>query len=84
MKALQRIELVPVIGAVLNNKAGYYSYADYDKVSFCNLGIKATKEIDLGKGITMPLSLNYVHNGAKQNTESFGKNFLVAAISFSY
>lgn len=84
MKALQGIELDPVIGAVLNNKAEYYSYADYDKVSFCNLGIKATKEIDLGKGITMPLSLNYVHNGAKHNTETFGKNFIIAGISFSY
>ena len=84
VKGLQGIELDPVIGAVLNNKAGYYSYADYDKVSFCNFGIKATKEIDLGKGITMPLSLNYVHNGATQNTETFGKNFLVAGISFSY
>ena len=84
LKALQGIELDPVIGAVLNNKAGYYSYADYDKVSFCNIGIKATKEIDLGNGITMPLSLNYVHNGATQNTETFGKNFLVAGISFSY
>ncbi|MEO5776849.1 MAG: TorF family putative porin [Flavobacterium sp.] len=84
MKSLQGIELDPVIGAVLNNKAGYYSYADYDKVSFCNMGIKATKEIDLGKGITMPLSLNYVHNDATQNTETFGKNFIVAGISFSY
>lgn len=84
MKALKGIELYPVIGAVLNNKAGYYSYADYDKVSFINMGIKATKEIDLGKGIKMPLSLNYVYNGANQNTETFGKNFLVAGISFSY
>lgn len=84
LKALQGIELDPIIGAVLNNKAGYYSYADYDKVSFCNIGIKATKEVELGKGITMPLSLNYVHNGATQNTETFGKNFLVAGISFSY
>ncbi|QBZ97986.1 hypothetical protein GS03_01485 [Flavobacterium sangjuense] len=83
-KAIQGITLDPVIGAVLNNKAAYYSYADYDKVSLCNLGIKATKEIDLGKGITMPLSLNYVHNGATQNTEAFGKNFVVAGISFSY
>ena len=82
--ALKGIEFNPVIGTVLNNKAGYYSYGDYDKVSFINMGIKATKEINLGKGITMPLSLNYVHNGASQNTETFGKNFLVAGISFSY
>lgn len=84
IKAFHRIKLDPVIGAVLNNKARYYSYGDYDKVSFINMGIKATKEIDLGKGITMPLSLNYIHNGATQNTETFGKNFLVAGISFSY
>lgn len=84
LKALQNIEISPVIGAVLNNKAAYYNYADYDKVSFCNIGIKATKEIDLGKGITMPLSINYIHNAATKNTETFGKNFLVATISFSY
>ena len=83
-KILRGIELDPVIGAVLNNKAAYYNYADYEQVSFCNMGIKITKEIDLGKGITMPLSLNYVHNGAKHNTEAFGKNFLVAGISFNY
>lgn len=84
LKAIEGIELDPVIGAVINNKAAYYNYADYDEVSFCNMGIKATKEIDLGKGISMPLSLNFVHNGAKNNTETFGKNFLVAGISFKY
>ncbi|WP_162126177.1 TorF family putative porin [Flavobacterium phycosphaerae] len=83
-KVLNSIELAPVIGAVLNNKAEYYSYADYDEASFVNMGLKATKEFDLGNGITMPLSLNYIHNGAKNNTETFGKNFLVAGISFSY
>jgi hypothetical protein len=84
LKAFQGIELSPVIGAVLNNKAEYYSYGDYDKISFVNMGIKATKEIDLGNDITMPLSLNYIHNGATRNTETFGKNFLVVGISFSY
>lgn len=84
LKLLQNIEFDPVIGAVLNNKAAYYNFADYDKVSFCNLGIKAVKEIDLGNGFTMPLWLNYVHNAATKNTEDFGKNFLVAGISFSY
>jgi hypothetical protein len=83
-KKLQNIALEPVVGAVLNNKAEYYSYADYDKPSLVNLGIKATKEFDLGKGILMPLSLNYVHNAATKNTEFFGKNFLVAGISFGY
>lgn len=84
LKMLQNIELSPVVGAVLNNKAAYYNYADYDKVSFCNVGIKAVKEIDLGKGVTMPLSLNYTHDAAIKNTETYGRNFLIAAISISY
>jgi len=83
-KWVHNIELDPVVGVVLNNKAEYYNFADYDKPSFVNLGIMATKEFDLGKGIYMPLSLNYVHNAATRNTEFFGKNFLVAGISFSY
>ena len=84
LKTINNIELSPVIGAVLNNQAGYYTSGDYDKVSFINMGVKAIKEFDLGHGITMPVSLNYVHNGATKNTETFGKNFLVAGISFSY
>jgi hypothetical protein len=83
-KTIQNIELAPVAGVVLNNKAQYYNFADYDKPSFVNLGVKATKEFDLGKGVTMPLSLNYVHNAATKNTDFFGKDFLVAAISFAY
>ncbi len=82
--AFQNIDISPVVGAVLNNKAEYYSYADYDKVSFTNLGITASKEIELGKGITMPIALNYTHNGASKNTELFGKNLWVATLSFSY
>jgi Bacterial protein of unknown function (Gcw_chp) len=84
VKTFQNIEVSPTIGTVLNNKAAYYSAGDYDKVSFVNMGAKATKEFDLGKGITMPLSLNYIYNGATKNTEIFGKNFLVADVSFSY
>ncbi|MFN3754377.1 hypothetical protein [Flavobacterium sp.] len=80
----QDVEISPVVGAVLNNKAEYYTYADYDKVSFTNLGITASKEFDLGKGITMPISLNYTHNGASKNTALFGKNFWIATLSFSY
>lgn len=81
---LKHIEFAPVIGAVLNNKAEYYSSGDYDKVSFVNMGMKATREFDLGKGISMPVSLNYIHNGATKNTEAFGKDFFVASVSFSY
>jgi len=83
-KALQNIEVSPVIGGVWNNQAAYYTYADYDKFSFINLGITATKEFDLGHGIAMPIALNYTHNGASKNTELFGKNFWVATLSFSY
>jgi len=80
----KNITLAPTIGAVLNNKAGYYSYADYDRVSFINLSLKATKEFALTKEIFMPISINYIHNGARSNTDVFGKNFLVATISLSY
>lgn len=82
--ALQNIDIAPIVGAVLNNKAEYYSYAAYDKPSFINLGITASKEIDLGNGITMPISLNYTHNGATKNTETFGRNFWITTVSFSY
>lgn len=82
--AFQNIEISPVVGAVLNNKAAYYTYADYDKVSFTNFGITATKEFDLGYGISLPIALNYTHNGASKNTELFGKNFWIATLSFSY
>lgn len=81
---LQNIAFDPVIGVVLNNKAAYYNYADYDKVSFCNLGIKAIKEIDLGNGISMPLGLNFTHNAADKNTEAFGRDFVVGTLSFTY
>jgi hypothetical protein len=84
IKEIQDIEFEPAVGVVLNNKAEYYSYADYDKPSLINIGIKATKEIDLGYGITMPVSLNYIHNAATKNTETFGKNFVVLGISFEY
>ena len=80
----QKIELDPVIGMVFNNKAEYYTAGDYDKVSFVNLGIKATREFQLTDRITMPLSLNYIYNAATKNTETFGHNFVVAGITFNY
>lgn len=80
----QNIELLASSGVVLNNKAEYYTFADYNKPSLVNLSLKATKEIDLGGDVVMPLSLNYIHNGATKNTDFFGKNFVVAGISFGY
>lgn len=60
------------------------SSGDYHRVSFVNMGMKATRAFDLGKGISMPVSLNYIYNGATKNTEAFGKDFLAASVSFSY
>lgn len=80
----QNISLDASSGIVLNNQAEYYTYADYNKPSIINLALKATKEFNLGSGITMPLSLNFVHNAATKNTKFFGKDFLVAGISFGY
>jgi hypothetical protein len=83
-KTIKGIEIAPAIGAVLNNQAEYYSAADYNKASFINLSINASREFDLGKGISMPISLNYTHNPSTKNTESFGKNFFVCGIGFYY
>lgn len=83
-KSLQDIEVSPVVGAVLNNEAAYYTYADYDKVSWVNLGVSTTKTLSLGGDISMPITLSYTHNGAVKNTEIFGKNFVVATLSLSY
>jgi hypothetical protein len=83
-KYLQDIEVSPVVGAVLNNEAAYYTYADYDKVSWVNLGVSTTKTLSLGGDVSMPITLSYTHNGAVKNTEIFGKNFVVATLSLSY
>lgn len=80
------VNVSPVVGAVLNNKAGYYTYADYDKPSFVNLGCKVSKDIKLSECVTMPIWLNYTYNAAsdKANLEPFGRQFLVAGVTFSY
>ncbi len=83
-KDLQDINLHTVAGAVLNNQAEYYTYADYDRPSLVNLGVDLSKEFDLGGGITMPLAVNYTYNGATANTELYGKHFAVARLSFYY
>lgn len=72
------------IGAVLNNQAEYYTTGDYNKVSLVNLSLKATHEWSLSERFTIPLWLNYIHNAADANTEAFGRNFLIAGISFNY
>ena len=76
------IELDASIGAVLNNKAAYYSAGDYDKVSFVSMGMEVSRTFKLGHSFEMKPFVNYIHNGATKNTEVFGKNFLLFGISF--
>lgn len=83
-KLVEKINLEATAGAVLNNQAEYYTAGDYDKPSLVNLSLKAIREISLTKRLTMPLSLNYIHNAATKNTEFFGKDFWVAGITFNY
>jgi len=80
----QKITLDVLAGVVFNNQAAYYSYTDYDKPSLTNMSIKTEREFQLSERIAMPVSLNYIHNAGKENTEAFGRNFLVAGISFNY
>ncbi len=79
------ISVAPVLGVVLNNKARYYNYADYDKPSFVNLGCKVSKEIKLSQSIVMPIWLNYTYNAAdaRENLGLLGHQFLIAGVTFS-
>ncbi|TVZ28061.1 uncharacterized protein Gcw-chp [Gillisia sp. Hel_I_86] len=81
---LAEIEVNPFAGAVLNNKAEYYEYADFDKVSFINLGVALAREFNLNNDFNVPLNLKYIYNAASENTEIFGRNFVVAGISLVY
>jgi hypothetical protein len=80
----QKITLDVLAGVVFNNQAAYYSYTDYDKPSLTNMSIKTERKFKLSERMVMPVSLNYIHNAGKENTEAFGRNFLVAGISFNY
>lgn len=71
-------------GVVWNNQAAYYTAGDYDKPSLVNFSVKATREFPLSNRITLPVSVNYIYNGAQRNTEIFGRNFWVAGITFHY
>ncbi len=81
---LAEIEINPFAGAVLNNQAEYYEYADFDKVSFINLGVALAREFSLNKDFSVPVNLKYIHNAATENTDIFGHNFIVAGIALVY
>lgn len=83
-KTFQNIDVEPAIGAVLNNQAQYYSAGDYDRISFVNLSIKATRELEIDKEFSLPIYINYTHNAATNNTEQFGENFVVLGIKLVY
>lgn len=83
-EALRGISVDILAGAVLNNRAEYYTAADYDKVSLVNLSVGASREFDLGNGFAMPFSIVYTRNAATRNTQIQGRDFAVAAISISY
>lgn len=80
------VNISPVLGAVLNNKAEYYTFADYNKPSFVNLGCKVSKDIEVTDSFTMPVWLNYTYNAAsdKANLEPFGDQFLVVGVTITY
>lgn len=80
------INVTPVLGVVLNNKAQYYTYADYDKPSVVNLGCNFSKEIKISQSIVMPIWLNYTYNAtdARENLGLLGHQFLVAGVTFSF
>ncbi|WP_395060658.1 TorF family putative porin [Flavobacterium sp.] len=83
-KTFQNINIEPVIGMVLNNQAQYYSAGDYNKPSFVNFGIIATRDLDLNKHFSCPIYLNYIHNASMENTEQFGRNFVILGTKFNY
>ena len=83
-KLFQKITFELVGGAVLNNQAQYYTSGDYNKVSVVNLSLKATRKFKLANRFTMPLTLNYIHNAATENTDYFGKDFLIFGLTFNY
>ena len=85
IKAPFGVSLAPFFGLVLNNKAEYYSYADYDKPSFVNLGCKVSKEFKLSESVVMPVWFNYTYNAADamENLQPLGHQFLVAGVTFS-
>lgn len=83
-KILETMELTPCVGLVLNNQAMYYTAGDYDHPSWVNLSLKLKKELTLSSHFKLPIQLNYIHNAATKNTDTFGQNFLVFSCGIYY
>lgn len=81
---LKEIEFSTAIGIVLNNQAEYYTAGDYNKPSWVNLSVKAKKEIAVSSHFKVPVQLNYIHNAAVENTQTFGRNFVVFSTGIYY
>lgn len=81
---LKTFQLKPTIGVVLNNQAEYYTYADYDKMSFVNLNLEISKIFELNNNLNLPIAISYIHNAATKNTKDVGCNYLVAKLSLEY
>lgn len=73
----EKFEVVVASGLVFNNQAEYYTYGDYNKPSLVNLNVKTSYQLILSKKLMAPLWLSYTYNATDNNTEPFGRNFLV-------
>lgn len=78
------LNLNSTIGTVLNNKAKYYTYADYNKPTFVNLNLEFSKTFQLNNNLNLPISLRYIHNAATKNIEPVGRNFIVTKLTLEF
>jgi hypothetical protein len=78
------IDFNTTTGMVFNNQASYYSFASYDKPSWININCKLIKDIPLGGKHYLPISINYIHNPASENTDLHGKNFYIFGVSYKF
>ncbi|WP_164974491.1 hypothetical protein [Flavobacterium amnicola] len=83
-KVMRNITVSPTAGMVFNNQAKYYVSGDYNKPSLVNLSLEMVKEFELAKQLNLPISLVFTHNATIQNTQMFGRNFLIFGANLTY
>ena len=77
----KEIYFSPFVGAVFNNQAMYYTYADPSKASFVNVGAKLSKEFAISDTAKIPVWICYINNpSGKEFTKPAGS----AALSNNY